>query len=178
MEIRIRHATPGDYDELCTLFDQVDALHREHLPHIFRKPVGPVRDREYLLGLMADEHVGMLVARLEERIVGVAQVFVRDTPPLDLLVPRRVAVVEDVVVGSQFRHRGVGQALMQAAHRWAADLGATTIELNVYEFNRRASEFYRQLGYQTLSRTMVRDLQDRSSTAGTDDRTESKDPFR
>jgi ribosomal protein S18 acetylase RimI-like enzyme len=32
--------------------------------------------------------------------------------------------------------------------------GADTIELNVWEFNRGAMAFYRQLGYRTTSRKM------------------------
>ena len=43
MELHIREATTTDYEALCMLFDEGDALHREHLPHVFRKPEGPVR---------------------------------------------------------------------------------------------------------------------------------------
>ena len=50
MRFAIRAATKRDYDALNQIIDQVDALHREHLPHIFQKPDGPPRDREYVLG--------------------------------------------------------------------------------------------------------------------------------
>jgi diamine N-acetyltransferase len=154
MAIHVRSATPEDYDGLCAVFDQVDALHREQLPEIFRKPPGPVRERTYLIGLMADEDIGLFVAEVGNQIAGAIQFFVRDTPPFPLLVPRRMAVVEDLVVRREFRRRGIGQALMQTAYRWAAERGATSVELNVYEFNREAIDFYRALGYENLSRTM------------------------
>ena len=66
-EIIIRQATAEDYDALCAIIDEVDTLHRDRMPHIFQKPPGPVRDREYILGLLADENVGLFVAEIEDR---------------------------------------------------------------------------------------------------------------
>jgi hypothetical protein len=40
MEISVRKATAKDYNSLCELFDEMDALHRDNLPHIFQKPGG------------------------------------------------------------------------------------------------------------------------------------------
>ncbi|NIV38283.1 MAG: hypothetical protein GWN58_55350, partial [Anaerolineae bacterium] len=77
-------------------------LHREHLPHIFQEPDGPARDREYMLGVLSDESCGFFVAEAEEpvlsrageAILGFVQVTIRDTPPIPILVPRRIAFVE------------------------------------------------------------------------------------
>jgi hypothetical protein len=43
MDVIIRPATPDDDEAICEVLDEVDALHREALPHIFRKPDGHVR---------------------------------------------------------------------------------------------------------------------------------------
>ena len=58
MEVIIREATADDYEVLCELFDEVDALHRDHLPHIFRKPTGLVREQAYYQGLIMDRMRG------------------------------------------------------------------------------------------------------------------------
>ena len=158
MEIVIRPATAGDYDALCTIIDQVDALHRDHLPHIFQKPPGPVRDREYILDLLADDSVGLFVAEVDGQVAGFVHVLVRDTPPWPVLVPRRRAFVDSLAVGQEFRRRGIGRALMDRAHTWSIARGAIDIELNVFEFNRPALAFYRALGYETSTRRMVRNL--------------------
>jgi len=42
----IREAAADDYEVLCELFDEVDALHRDNLPQIFQKPTGPVWEQE------------------------------------------------------------------------------------------------------------------------------------
>ena len=80
METVIREATADDYEALCELFDEVDALHRDHLPHFFRRPTGPVRDQAYYQGLITDENTGLL---LFYRKLGYETVSQRMSPSLD-----------------------------------------------------------------------------------------------
>lgn len=47
---------------------------------------------------------------------------------------------------------------MEKAHEWVQAKGLDSVELNVYEFNRAAIEFYLNLGYETTSRRMSRQL--------------------
>ena len=86
------------------------------------------------------------------------RIAIRDAPPIPILVPRRVAVVENLAVREDVRRAGIGRALMDHAQRWAEDLGATEIDLNVHEFNQAAIDFYRSLGYATSSRRMSKRL--------------------
>ena len=150
----IRKASAADYEALRSLFEEGDALHREHLPHIFQRPQGPARGRDYVLGLIADPDVGLFVAQAEGQLVGLICVLVREAPAVPILVPRRYAVVDNLVVSEGFRREGIGRALMERAQAWAVAQGVEAIELNVWEFNRGAMAFYWQLGYQTASRKM------------------------
>ena len=162
MRIAIRDATERDLDELDQIFDVVDALHREHLPHIFQDHDGPAREHEYMLGVLADESYALFVAEAQgpskAAILGFVQVAIQDTPPIPLLVPRRVARVENLGVRKDARRAGIGRALMNHAQRWAEKSGATEIDLNVHEFNQVAISFYRSLGYATSSRRMSKRL--------------------
>ena len=158
MEITIRPATAQDYDDLCRIIEQVDALHRENVPHIFRKADGAVRERAYILALLADEDQGIFVAEVDGQAAGFVHVAVRDTLPIPILVPRRLGFVDNLAVSQHFRRLGIGRALMQEAQRWATERGATEIELNVFEFNESAIAFYRSLGYETFSRRMGKRL--------------------
>jgi ribosomal protein S18 acetylase RimI-like enzyme len=158
MEVRIRRATAQDYEALCEIIEDVDALHREALPSIFRESSGPVRERAYLLGLLADEDHGLFVAEIEGQAAGYVHVTARDAPPIPILVPRRVAVVDNVVVKEAYRRSGLGRALMGRVEQWAQAKGATEVELNVYEFNEAAIAFYESLGYEVFSRRMGRRL--------------------
>jgi GNAT superfamily N-acetyltransferase len=158
MELSIREAVASDYDELCDVFDEGDALHRDNLPRIFQKPRGAVRGRDYVLGLIADEAVGFFVAQVGDRLVGLICVMIKESPEVPIFVRRRYTVVNDLVVKDGFRRAGIGRALMEKAHDWAVAEGADSIELNVWEFNREAIEFYQTLGYETASRKMNKRL--------------------
>ncbi len=158
MEAVIREATADDYDTLCELLDEVDALHRDNLPHLFQKPTGPVREQEYYLSLIADENIGLFVAEVNKRAVGFVHVVLRDAPAIPILVSRRYAIVDDIGVKSDFRRGGIGRMLMDKAQEWAAAKGASAIELNVHEFNQGAISFYRRLGFDIVSRRMSKSL--------------------
>jgi ribosomal protein S18 acetylase RimI-like enzyme len=158
MEISVRKATADDYIAWCNLYDELDAWHRHHLPHLFQKPAGPVREEDYYIGLLADEDGTVFVAQAGEELVGFVHVAVMQAPDIPVFVPRRYASVDSVVVKQGFQNHGVGKLLMDAMQAWAVEQGATSIELNVYAFNESAIAFYEGLGYQTLSRKMSKEL--------------------
>jgi ribosomal protein S18 acetylase RimI-like enzyme len=158
MNVPIRAAVAQDYEDLCALIDQGDALHRDNLPDIFREAAGPIRDRDYIAGLLADDSVGLFVAGRPGELAGFIHVVVRDSPPLPILVPRRYAVIDNIAVRAGGRRQGIGTALMDHAQRWALAKGATTIELNVYAFNGAAIAFYLAQGYGVVSQRMSRPL--------------------
>jgi ribosomal protein S18 acetylase RimI-like enzyme len=155
MEFIVRPARATDYDELCRLMEQVDALHREHLPHLFQKPAGPVRDRDYITDLSQDEHVGLFVAEGCVGLLGFVHVLIRHTPPIPLFVDRRFAIIDNLGVDANCQRIGVGRALMEQAQDWAIRKGAESVELNVYEFNDPAITFYEKLGYKGAARRMT-----------------------
>ena len=158
MEISVRKATSEDYNSLCELFGEIDALHRDNLPHIFQKPSSAAREQDYYLGLVADENVALFVSEVGEKLVGFVHAIVRDTLDFPVFVPRRYAIVDSIVVKSGFQNHGTGKILMDKMQEWAIARGATSIELNVYEFNETAISFYERLGYQTLSRKMSKEV--------------------
>jgi ribosomal protein S18 acetylase RimI-like enzyme len=158
MEISVRKATADDYNSLCELFDEIDALHRDNLPHIFQKPGGVAREQDYYSGLIADENVALLVAEVGGKLVGFVHAIVRDTPAFPLFIPRRYAIVDGIVVKSGFQNHGIGRILMDKMQEWATTKGAKSIELHVYEFNETAISFYERLGYKTFSRKMSKEI--------------------
>jgi len=147
-----------DYDGLCALFDEVDALHREALPQVFRDPGGVARSRAYLASILEDENACLWVAEQRREIVGLLHISIRETRDIPILVPRRYAIVENLAVSQAYRRRGIGNALLRAAERWALDKKAAQVELHVWEFNEGARAFYEMMGYGTASRRLWRPL--------------------
>lgn len=154
----IRPAREEDFEDLCDIIAQVDELHREHLPRRFRAPDGPARSGEFLLQAIENAEVGLFVAEVERSLTGFVHVVIREAPDIPIVVPRRYAVVDNLAVKNRWRRTGVGRALMKRAEDWASAQEASSLELNVYAFNRPAAAFYEALGYKTLSHRMVKRL--------------------
>jgi GNAT superfamily N-acetyltransferase len=158
LNIGIRKATAEDYTAICALFDEIDALHRDNLPHLFKKPNGPSRELDYFLGLISDENVGFFVAELDGGLVGFVHTFIKAAPDIPVVAPRRYAILDGILVKSEIKHQGVGRMLIETIEEWTAAKGASSIELNVYEFNQVAITFYEMLGYKALSRKLAKEL--------------------
>jgi GNAT superfamily N-acetyltransferase len=89
----------------------------------------------------------ILVAECGGAVVGFATVLARvpftelDDPPGEY------ALVTDLVVRAGFRRRGIGEALLREAERWAAAAGAAELRVGVLSANRSAGRLYRRAGF-------------------------------
>jgi GNAT superfamily N-acetyltransferase len=152
-DVSIRRARPEDYGEACRLFDIGDRLHRERMPWLFTAPDSESRSRVFFDGLLANPESVLFVAEGDD-LVGLSHGAMRAASDSPVMVRQRWGVIDGVVVDPVWRRRGIGRALTSAVETWALDSGASWIELNVYEFNVDATEFYRSLGYLPLSSKM------------------------
>jgi ribosomal protein S18 acetylase RimI-like enzyme len=156
--LTLRRATPEDYDGLCALMQEVNEVHRQHHPQIFRKPAGPIWEKETLLNSLRDDRAAVFVADIEGHLMGFVHVLVKEPPAIPVMTPRCYAHIDCIVVAATARRRGVGRGLLEQAHTWAEAQGAASVDLTVFDFNEDAIAFYRELGYETLSRKMSRPL--------------------
>jgi GNAT superfamily N-acetyltransferase len=70
---------------------------------------------------------------------------------LPIFVRQRWGVVDDLIVDAAWRRRGIGKRLVHAIESWAHELDAAWVEMNVYDFNSEARDFYASMGYLPLS---------------------------
>lgn len=154
----IRAATPEDYDAVHALFTHLVRVHVQALPQFFQASEDPALSQQMFAEILANEQAAFFVAEQQGTLVGIIQCYLRTTPPLSFVTPRRFVHIEDLVVSEQVQHQGVGQALTERVQQWAREQGATEIELDVWEFPASASPFYEKLGYQTTRRHMRKQL--------------------
>jgi diamine N-acetyltransferase len=140
------------------LFEEMDSLHHEHLPDLFRRVEGPPREESFISGLIRNPEAGVFVAEMGARIVGLLVVFLHKAPSFPFLVPLHYAMIDSVVVTSSARGYGIGHALMAYTEAWARDRGVNRMELNVFEFNKEALSFYLGMDYSVLSHRLVKHL--------------------
>lgn len=153
----IRRATHADLPRIVELFAQVDDLHREALPWLFRKLDEP-RTREVLERFIAGSDCAMFVAADHDGapIVGLLVVMVRQVVKAPIVRPARVAEIENLVVDRAARRRGVGRSLVQAALAWSREAHAERTELGVYDFNDEAYRFWESMGFAPVFHRLAR----------------------
>ena len=147
MSTRVRPATLGDYQALCALFEELDEFHRQVRPEFFRPFDGPARSWEQVGRWLAGPDSTVIVAEDAGEVVGLCLLLPRPQPPFAGAVPRKVVVIDNLVVRADRRGRRIGEDLVAASMDWARGQGATHVELGVHAVNRHALRFYERVGF-------------------------------
>ncbi len=155
VRIVVRAATLGDYQALCALFEELDEFHRQVRPEFFRAFDGPARSWEQVRRWLAGPDSTVLVAE-DEEVVGLCLLLPRPQAPFAGATPRKVVVIDNLVVRAGCRNRGIGEELVAASMDWARGQGASHVELGVHAVNRHALRFYERLGFSVSVNWMSR----------------------
>ena len=147
LPIRVRLASLRDYEEMCSLFDELDELHRRARPEIFRPFPPPAGTREQVAQWLAQPDSTVLVAQSDQGVVGLAVLLTRTPSGFAGAVPRKVVEVDNLVVRADQRGRRIGRRLLAAAVEWSRQRRATHVEVAVHDFNHDAKRFYESFGF-------------------------------
>jgi ribosomal protein S18 acetylase RimI-like enzyme len=137
--IEIRRAHAADVDLLAPLFDA------------YRQFYGRDADLDLAHHYLAErlrgaESVIFLAVRQQEgraTACGFTQLY----PFFSSLSCRPVWILSDLYVAPEVRRTGTGRHLMEAAHAFARESGAATVELDTAHENTPAQALYESLGY-------------------------------
>ncbi|MGH7554464.1 MAG: GNAT family N-acetyltransferase [Longimicrobiales bacterium] len=100
----------------------------------------------------------VLVAECESQVAGFATILTRvpyvalDDPPGEY------ALVSDLVVRAGFRRRGLGEALLREAERYARTAGAAELRIGVLSGNVGARALYDRVGFTPYLETLAKRL--------------------
>ncbi len=156
--ISYREATRDDLRSICVLGQEVNALHHSAWPDVFAPSGDPTRDEALWSEAIGQESATAFVAEAAGEVIGFVNISFVSRDPSPLLQPVSFARVGSVGVAGVHRGRGIGKELMRQAEAWAASRGARHIVLNVWAFNERAVDLYRELGYEIRSYAMGKRL--------------------
>lgn len=144
--ITIRDMLPEETQRVGQLHHQIHRLHVNGRPDLFL----PNTDDTATIGLMqwhaAQPNKRVLVAIREEQIIGYAvmQYLSREATPYSL--PRRSIHVEEICVDETLKRTGAGRALMDFIYEEARKRCYPRVELDVWDFNESAHQFYEAVG--------------------------------
>lgn len=146
----IRRATPGDAASLAALAARTfrDAFERHNTPEdmalYLATNYGPARQAAEL----RDVGIVTLVADAGDALAGYAQLR-EGTAPDCVLGPSPIELWR-FYVEREWHGQGLARDLMASSLEAAAERGAGTIWLAVWERNERALAFYRKCGFETV----------------------------
>ena len=149
----VRFAEEKDLDIVNELRKQVNDIHADGRPDVFKSGFG-IELRELAKGFLNGENTDILVAEREGIICGMACVDYVSRPESPYGKARSFYHVQEIAVDVNFRRQGVARELLEFMIQEAKRRKLDKIELDVWEFNDSAIEFYQAVGFKQTRRWM------------------------
>jgi len=156
--MKIRQATPADSSLLSSLCMDVQRLHAEHHPHIFKTPQNADFAAEFFDEMLADPAATIYIAEENEQALGyiLCKMIEREEGPFTY--PNRFLHIDQISVRPDRQGQGVGMALMDQVEKLARELGVSKIQLDSWDFNTKAHTFFEALGFEKFNYRFWRNL--------------------
>ena len=149
----IRFANVDDIPQLLNLLHQVERVHHDIRPDLFRDG-GEKYEPETLKELLKDVNRPVLAAVEDGVVVGYAFCVLEETAGDPARLDRKELYLDDLCVDASVRGKGVAKQLWQETVDLAKQLGCDAVTLNVWEGNDRARKFYENCGL-TVRKTFL-----------------------
>ena len=141
----IRFAQEKDIPRIGELLSEVDLVHHEGRPDIFK--IGQKYDKYQLTEIIGDRSRPVLVSVDEnDHVTGYAFCIFQQHTDNNVLTDIKTLYIDDICVGHEYRRQGIGKALYNAVVDFARDCACYNITLNVWSCNPEAMKFYEALG--------------------------------
>lgn len=144
MEIMVRKATQKDIQRIMDLLHQVDMVHHDIRPDLF-KPYTTKYNEQELEALLDDDSNPIFVYD-DGEVRGHAFCQVTEVKDHHLLQDVKTLYIDDICVDETARGQHVGRALYEFVRDYARSIGCYHITLNVWEGNDAAYRFYKSMG--------------------------------
>ncbi len=141
----IREAKEQDIPKIGALLSQVDLVHHNGRPDIFK--VGRKYSDAEISAILQDKNQPILVATDEDdTVTGYCFCVYRTHPENSVLTDIKTLFIDDFCVDETLRGQGIGKELYKAAVALAKENGCYNVTLNVWSFNESAIKFYESCG--------------------------------
>jgi GNAT superfamily N-acetyltransferase len=147
--LEIRRATEADVDALSPLKAAVHEQHVNDRPDFF-KPMRPEDVGTWLRKRLGEEATHVWLAEDCGILAGYVLAARRQREETLYSLERQWCEIDEIVVATTYRQRGVARALMAQAIAHAHELGLNAIELSTWAFNEHAHAAFARLGFQPM----------------------------
>ncbi len=143
----IRRAEESDIPRILELLVQVDMVHHNGRPDLFKGPATKYNAQE-LRKIFADQTTPVFVCTNDEgMIMGHAFCIHQQIPDHPVMSDVKTLYIDDICVDEAFRGHGVGRSLYRHIMDYARLHEIYNITLNVWACNQDALSFYEAMGF-------------------------------
>lgn len=150
MEVIVRLPRLQDYERVSRIMDQVQQLHVEWRPDVY-KPASPLITMDMFEAILKDGN--WYVAEADGVVVGILELMKRHVES-PAQVTKDVLFISTMAIDEKYRGKGIGHLFFEKVKQLKQEKGYDTIELQVNAKNRLAYEMYRKYGFTEKSINM------------------------
>jgi len=154
-EVKIRLATLVDAGILALLNQDVQRLHANALPKMFKQPDNTVEVvKDFEERMLANPDGRTYIAEVEGEAAGYICALIIQRPASPYTYASKFIHIDQISVKPVFRHLGCGRALIQAVFDLANAEGIERVTLDTSAFNTEAHQFFARMGFEVCSLRM------------------------
>ena len=158
MQAIVRRAERADVSAIVALYLEVadEVVARE--PTFRHAPSAAAVEGRYITRIDEDDRM-VMVADLDDAVVGFVDSLLRHHLDAGTYhAPGIDAYVDELIVTSRHRRRGVGHALLKGVEAWARDAEARMVVLDTHVTNTIARALYASMAYREFGVSLIKDL--------------------
>ena len=142
----VRRANKNDIPRILELLVQVDMVHHNGRPDIFKGPATKYNAAE-LEEIIADDETPVFVfADENDKVLGHAFCIHKQELDNNVLTDIKTLYIDDICVDENARGKHVGKTLYESVIEYAKENGFYNVTLNVWSCNPGALKFYEAMG--------------------------------
>ena len=142
----VRFACEKDIPQMNSLLYQVERVHQQGRPDLFKEGAKKYTDNE--LKAMLKDKTKPIFAAVDENDVmkGYAFCVFQEHKGDNVLTDIKTLYIDDLCVDENCRGQHIGSVLYEAVKKFAKEQGCYNVTLNVWECNPSARKFYEKVG--------------------------------
>lgn len=156
--MEIREAEIKDVEQMVSILEQISKFHHENRPNIFKEK-SKIEMEKVVIDTINDVDKKIIIATDDEsKIYGLLICKIKEVKGHINLKNTKILWIEELGVDEKHRKKGIGKQLLKGAEKIAKELKCKRIELNCWNFNKDAINFYKSIGMKTQRKIMEKEI--------------------
>ena len=156
--MKLRPATKEDYDILFELFSEIQTLHYETRPDIFKPAKRDKFFNDYFDRIIESENHHLIIGFDDDKPFGYIYYVINHMPQNIYRPEKRAIYINHILVTKSYQGKGFGRALINHVRDIGRKETIKEIGLDVWVFNEKAIGFFKKHGFSAYNQIMWHEI--------------------